>query len=100
MNLTAFLLEQSPRFLFPAEQTLQLCDNILKDPETLKDPFFHANALEIAARGEFAVCRLDNAIKLQMQAVELRTKQNSPQIMSTSRALEYYKNIKQLSEKK
>ena len=100
LNLAAFIAEQSPRFYFPAEQMLQLCDEILKSPETVKDPEFHANALEIAARVEFAVCRPDNAIELQSKAVELRKKHNSLLIKSSSHALDYYKKIKILSGKK
>ena len=100
LNLAAFLAEQSPRFYFPAEQVLQLCSRILQDPETVKDPGFHANALEIAARTEFAACRLENAIKLQTKAVELRAKQKSPLVKSSTHALEYYKRIKTLSGKK
>ena len=100
LNLAAFIVEQSPRFYFPAEQMLQLCDEILKSPETVKDPEFHANALEIAARVEFAVCRPDTAIELQSKAVELRKKHNSLLIKSSSHALDYYKKIKILSGKK
>ena len=100
LNLAAFIVEQSPRFYFPAEQMLQLCDEILKAPETGKDPEFYANALEIAARVEFATCRLDKAIELQGKAVELRKKHDSMLIKSSSHALDYYKKIKILSGKK
>lgn len=100
LNLAAFLLEMSPRFYFPAEQVPELCADILKMPGTSDDPEFHANAMEIAARAEFAVCRLDNAIALQKKTVELRKQQKSPFLKNSLRALEYYTKIKDLSVKK
>ena len=100
LNLAAFLLEMSPRFYFPAEQVPALCAEILKTPGIADDPEFYANALEISARAEFAVCRLDNAIALQTKAAELRKRQDSAFQKISLRALDYYKNIKKLSVKK
>lgn len=100
LNLAAFLVDMSPRFYFPAEQVPALCADILKTPGISDDPEFYAMALEIAARAEFAVCRLENAILYQTQAVEIRKKQDSLYLNSSLRALEYYTGIKNLSGKK
>ena len=100
LNLAAFLLDMSPRFYFPAEQVPAMCADILKTPGISEDPEFHANVLEIAARAEFAVCRLDNAISYQTQAVAIRRKQDSLFLKVSLHALEYYKKIKRLSGQK
>lgn len=100
LNLAAFLVDMSPRFHFPVEQVPVLCADIVKQAETLKDPEFHANALEIAARAELAVCRLKHAIKYQEQAVQLRTKHKSPYLKRCQQALNYYKRIQNISVKK
>ena len=100
LNLAAFLVDMSPRFYFPAEQVPALCAEILKMPGLEKDPSFHANALEIAARAEFAVCRIEKAIAYQKQAIAIRTKQKSPLLKRCQQALEYYNKILKLSGKK
>jgi hypothetical protein len=100
LNLAAFLVDMSPRFYFPAEQVPVLCADILKTSGIADDPDFYAMALEIAARAEFAVCRLEKAILYQTQAAEIRKKQNSPYLKSCMRALEYYKRVKLLSVQK
>lgn len=100
LNLAAFLVDMSPRFYFPAEQVPALCAKILKTPGLENDPVFHANALEIAARAEFTVCRIDKTILLQEQAIAIRKKQKSPLLKRSLQALEYYKKIQKLSGKK
>lgn len=100
LNLAAFLVDMSPRFHFPAEQVPLLCADILKQTTAAKDPEFYANALEIAARAEFAVCRLNHAIQYQEQALALRIKHKSPYLKRCQQALNYYKRIQKLPAKK
>ena len=99
LNLAAFLIDQSPRFMLPGRQITALCGDILKDPATETDPEFHANALEIAARAEYAVCRIGGACRFQQQAVNLRKKSGSPFLERSEQALEFYREILKLSEK-
>ncbi|MBQ7402453.1 MAG: hypothetical protein IJW05_03320 [Lentisphaeria bacterium] len=97
LNLAAFLVDMSPRFHFPAEQVLELCKQLLNTPGISNDPEFYANVLEISARAEFAVCRIDAAIQYQEKAVSLRKQNKSPYGTRSVQALEYYKKIKILS---
>lgn len=99
LNLAAFLVDMSPRFYFPAEQIPAFCADILKQAAALNDPDFHANALEIAARAEFSVCRIAKAVKYQEEAVKLRKQHKSSYLQRSQQALDYYRKIKRLSDK-
>ena len=96
LNLAAFLIDRPAKMFFPVKFVPQLCADILNDPAISSDPEFHANALEIAARSEYMVCRIDKACKFQEQAVSLRKETNSPLLPRSIQTLTFYQDIKAL----
>ena len=56
----------------------------------------YADALEIAARAQYAACRLDPAIDLQKKAVAVREKSRSPFLNRSRKSLAFFESLKTL----
>lgn len=95
LNLAAYLLTL-PLERLPAKEALQLAENAEKQLRAENNTATLADALETLARASYAICRLDQAILKQQEAVKLRETLKSPYLPASRKMLNFYENLKKL----
>lgn len=96
LNFAAYLLDRSVMANMPIQAILNLSDNAVRNFKASPRQDMYADALEIAARANYAACRLDQAIALQKEAVTVREKSKSPFLNRTRKTLAFLESLKTL----
>lgn len=97
LNLAAYLLDRAAMANMPIKEILVLADIAVRDFKSSPRQDMYADALEIAARANYAACRLDKAIAFQKEAVAAREKIKSPFLNRAKKSLAFFENLKKLN---
>ncbi len=96
LNFAAYLLDRSAMADMPIQAILSLSDSAVRSFQSSPRQDMYADALEIAARAQYAACRLDPAIDLQKKAVAVREKSRSPFLNRSRKSLAFFESLKTL----
>lgn len=96
LNFAAYLLDRSAMANMPIQAILSLSDSAVRSFQSSPRQDMYADALEIAARTQYAACRLDPAIDLQKKAVAVREKSRSPFLNRSRKSLAFFESLKTL----
>lgn len=96
LNFAAYLLDRSAMADMPIQAILSLSDSAVRSFQSSPRQDMYADALEIAARAQYAACRLDPAIDLQKKAVAVREKSKSPFLNRSRKSLAFFESLKTL----
>lgn len=96
LNFAAYLLDRSAMANMPIQAILSLSDSAVRSFQSSPRQDMYADALEIAARAQYAACRLDPAIDLQKKAVAVREKSKSPFLNRSRKSLAFFESLKTL----
>ena len=97
LNFAAYLLDRSVMANMPIKAILLLSDNAVRNFKPSQRQDMYADALEIAARANYAACRLNQAIALQKEAVAVRQKNKSPFLNRSRKSLAFFESLKTLN---
>ena len=96
LNFAAYLLDRSVMANMPIQAILNLSGNAVRSFKASPRQDMYADALEIAARANYAACRLNQAIALQKEAVVVREKSKSPFLNRSRKSLAFFESLKTL----
>ena len=93
MNLTQFLLDRAPLGELPVQVLRTMPEKMLKEFRKTNRLESEADALELNARVQYALCRPREAVGFQKEAVELRKKLKSPLLKRSQEILRFYQQL-------
>jgi len=93
LNLTMYLVDRSPLGELPVAHVRKLSETALAGFRKNGRKESLADALEIAAKTQYVLCRLQNAVRFQKEAVELRRSIGSPFLKRAENILAFYEKL-------